>query len=89
MAERAESTKVPVLLCNGVTWGAISEFRERLTGIVRPPAAALTDGGSYSVTLYLVRADTVERRTVTITPDGGITERSETVADRLPVPAYM
>lgn len=68
---------------------AISEFKERLSGIVRPPAAGPTVGGGYAVTLYVVRDDTVERRRVTIAPDGGIAERSVTVADGMPVPVYM
>lgn len=68
---------------------AVSEFKERLTGIVRLPAAKPTSGGSHNVTLYVMRDDTVERRTLTITPDGGITERCEIIADGPPVPVDM
>lgn len=68
---------------------AISQFKERLSGILRLPAADPAGGGGYDVTLYAVRDETVERRTVTITPEGWIAERSETVEEGLPVPVYI
>ena len=64
---------------------AIAEAIARLRTLIRPPAfEAVGDG--HKVTLFVLRGSVLERRTLTISRDGDITERVEQVESGLPTP---
>jgi hypothetical protein len=61
----------------------------RLRAAVRPPAAVAAGPGRYEVTVFVLRGPDVERRVLTVTTDGAVSERTEDVITGLPVPASM
>lgn len=62
------------------------EVAARLREAVRPPVAAAAGPGRYEVSLFVLHGDAVERRVLTVTADGTVTERTEDVFRNLPVP---
>ena len=57
----------------------------RLRRFVRPPAATSAGPESYQVTLFVQHGTAAERRVLTVTTDGAVTERIEDVISGLPV----
>ncbi|GLY90878.1 hypothetical protein [Actinoallomurus iriomotensis] len=66
----------------------IGALVHRLRGVIASPSAEPRQGG-HLVTLYVLRGSTLQRRTITVTDDGGIQERVDEVAKDLPVPISM
>ena len=63
-------------------YDVVAEVREA----VRPPAAAAAGPGRYEVSVFVLHGDAVERRVLTVTTDGSVTDRTEGVFPGLPVP---
>jgi hypothetical protein len=53
---------------------------------VRPPAATAVGPGLYEVSVFVLRGADAERRVLTVTADGAVTDRIEDVVSGLPVP---
>jgi hypothetical protein len=61
-----------------------ADFLATVGAQIAPPRAART-GEGYTVTVYVVNNDGLERRTATVSPDGGLREDVVTIASDLPL----
>lgn len=66
-----------------------SEVVARLREAVQPPTVAAAGQGRYEVSVFVLHGDAVERRVLTVTAEGAVTERTEDVFPDLPVPISL
>lgn len=64
------------------------EVVAQLHRLVRPPTVTVGPG-RYEVSLFVLNGNAVERRVLTVTTDGAVTERAENVISGLPVPVSI
>jgi hypothetical protein len=69
--------------------GPAPETVAQLRDYVRPPAVTAVGPGLYQVRLAVLNGAAVERRVLTVTPAGAVTEQTEDAIDGLPVPVSM
>ncbi|MCO6008398.1 hypothetical protein NE236_25810 [Actinoallomurus purpureus] len=66
----------------------LTEVIGRVRTLVRSSASSAA-GNGYAVTLFVLRGSTLERRTLTISHDGDVSEHVEAIASGLPTPISM
>jgi hypothetical protein len=66
----------------------LADVTGRLRTFLRPPAAEAV-GDGYEVTLYVLRGAVLERRVLTISRNGDLSEHVQVVASDLPTPISM
>jgi hypothetical protein len=65
------------------------ELAAEVRQAVRPPATTAVGPGRYAVSLFVLRSPAIERRLLTVTTDGAVTEQAEDVFPDLPLPASL